>query len=80
LVFGAELEHHHDYQTRLQSKTEAMAPAKSDDLVTQLLAKIEEGNKETHRRMEVMPAEIRNMESTLKSVMGGTSGVLEVAT
>jgi hypothetical protein len=47
-----------------------MAPAKSDDLVTQLLAKNEEGNKKTHQRMEVMQTAIGNMESTVKSVMG----------
>jgi hypothetical protein len=35
-----------------------------------LLAKIEEGNKETHPRMEVTQTAIGNMESTVKSVMG----------
>jgi hypothetical protein len=46
-----------------------MAPTKSDDPLAQLLAKIEEGNKETHRRMDSMQAAINNMEATMKGVL-----------
>jgi uncharacterized protein YukE len=46
-----------------------MAPSKTEDAMAQLLAKIEEGNRETHRRMETMQASMANMESTVKGVM-----------
>ncbi|XP_008668797.1 uncharacterized protein [Zea mays] len=46
-----------------------MAPAKTDDPLSQLLAKIEEGNKETHRRMEAIQGAVGNMEAAVKVVM-----------
>jgi hypothetical protein len=63
----SELDLLHDYFTR--SKTGAMAPLKNEDSMAQLLAKIEEGNRETHRRMEMMQASMANMEATVKGVM-----------
>jgi hypothetical protein len=46
-----------------------MAPPRPDDLVMQILANLEEGNRETHRRMENMQKTMANMETTVKSVM-----------
>ena len=46
-----------------------MAPSKSEDPLAQLIAKIEEGNRETHRRMETMQASMANMEATVKGVL-----------
>jgi hypothetical protein len=37
--------------------------------MAQLLAKIEEGNQETHRRMELVQSSIASMESTMKGVI-----------
>lgn len=37
--------------------------------MAQLLAKIEEGNRETHRRMELVQSSIGSMESTMKGVI-----------
>jgi uncharacterized protein YukE len=58
----------HKYFTR--SKAGAMAPSKSEDPMAQLIAKIEEGNRETHRRMETMQASMANMEATTRRVKG----------
>jgi hypothetical protein len=69
LVFGASLDPPHGYRTRLQEKACGMAPAKAEDPITQLLMKIEEGNKETHRRMELMQGAVGNMESAMKLVV-----------
>jgi uncharacterized protein YukE len=57
----------HKYFTR--SKAGAMAPSKSEDPMAQLIAKIEEGNRETHRRMETMQASMMNMEAMVKGVL-----------
>jgi hypothetical protein len=46
-----------------------MAPTRADDPMAQLLAKIEEGNRETHRRMELVQSSIGSMESTMKGVI-----------
>jgi hypothetical protein len=46
-----------------------MAPSQVEDPMAQLLAKIEEGNKETHRRMEVMQASMVTVETTVKGLM-----------
>jgi uncharacterized protein YukE len=46
-----------------------MAPSKSEDPLAQLIAKIEEGNRETHRRMETMQVSMANMEATVKGVL-----------
>ena len=46
-----------------------MAPAKAEEPLAQLLAKIEEGNRETHRRMELVQGALGNMETVVKSVM-----------
>jgi hypothetical protein len=46
-----------------------MAPSKSEDPLAQLIAKIEEGNRETHRRMEAMQVSMANMEAMVKGVL-----------
>jgi hypothetical protein len=64
-----ELDPPHEHWTRLQAKTTEMAPPRPDDPVMQILAKLEEGNRETHRRMENMQKTMANMETTVKTVM-----------
>jgi hypothetical protein len=59
------LEPSHDYFTRSQ----AMAPSRVEDPMAQLLAKIEEGNKETHRSMEAMQASMVTVEAMAKGMM-----------
>ncbi|XP_035818132.1 F-box domain containing protein isoform X1 [Zea mays] len=46
-----------------------MAPPKGDDPMSQILARIEEGNRETHRRMEEMKVSMSGMETTVRSVL-----------
>jgi hypothetical protein len=46
-----------------------MAPANTEDPLAQLLVKIEEGNRETHRQMELMQGALGNMETVVKGVM-----------
>jgi uncharacterized protein YukE len=41
-------------------------PSNIEDPMAQLIAKIEEGNRGTHRRMETMHASMGNMEATVK--------------
>jgi hypothetical protein len=53
----------------LQTKGEEMAPPKGDDPMSQILARIEEGNRETHRRMEEMKVSMSGMETTVRSVL-----------
>jgi hypothetical protein len=59
----------YEYRTRLQTKIRGMAPTRADDPMARLLVKIEEGNRETHRRMELVQSLIRSMESTMKGVI-----------
>jgi hypothetical protein len=47
LVSEPDLDPPHGYRTRLQTKGEEMAPPKGDDPMSQILARIEEGNRET---------------------------------
>ena len=68
-VSEPELDPPHEQWTRLQAKTTKMAPPRPDDPVMQILAKLEEGNRETHRRMENMQKTMANMQTTVKSVM-----------
>jgi hypothetical protein len=69
LVSEPTLEPYRDYWTRSKAKTSGMAPAKAEEPLAQLLAKIEEGNRETHRRMELMQGALGNMETAVKGVM-----------
>jgi hypothetical protein len=46
-----------------------MAPPRNEDPMAQLLAKIEEGNKETHRRMETIQSSMASVEATVKGMM-----------
>ena len=69
MVFEANLDPPHEHRTRFQTKIRVMAPARAADPMAQLLAKIEEGNRETHRRMELVQSSIGSMESTMKGVI-----------
>lgn len=46
-----------------------MAPPRNEDPMAQIMAKIEEGNKETHRRMETVQASLATVEATMKGMM-----------
>lgn len=46
-----------------------MAPPKADNLITQLFAKVEEGNLDAHWCMETIQTFMANMEATVKGVM-----------
>jgi hypothetical protein len=48
---------------------EEMAPPKGDDPMSHILAQIEEGNRETHRRMEEMKVSMSGMETMVRSVL-----------
>jgi hypothetical protein len=46
-----------------------MAPPRNEDPMAQIMAKNEEGNKETHRRMETVQASLATVEATMKGMM-----------
>lgn len=66
---GAILEPHHKYLTQFETKVGSMAPPKADNLITQLFAKVEEGNLDARRCMETIQTCMTNMEATVKGVM-----------
>ena len=50
-----------------------MAPPRVEDPMAQLMAKIDEGNKETCRHMEAIQASMEKMEATIQALLSDLS-------
>jgi hypothetical protein len=74
-AFDPELEFpKHEHFTRLQAKAGDMAPTRSEDLMMQLMVKIEEGNREMQKRMDLLQTTMTGMEVTMKGVVSEQIG------
>jgi archaellum component FlaC len=75
-AFDPELEFpKHEHFTRLQAKAGNMAPTRSEDPMMQLMVKIEEGNREMQKRMDLLQTTMTGMEVTMKGVVSEQIGI-----
>jgi hypothetical protein len=59
----------HEYHTRFQAKARGMASPRVEDSLAQLVAKIDDGNKDMSLRMEAIQATMEKMESTVQGLV-----------